>query len=259
MSHTSPTPKDSLAPKESKNFQGTITEEEWKILNRVFDKDEDGHLTDADIASLIDDYNNNKIKSKVIAKIIEKFDVNKDGKIDKHEHLVIQKESVEFEASQYTRMMGYAGAFSRAFRYLAFTSDFGEALRPVVSSRIVTGSYVVAFGYCFADVGWEAYKLHDAGYVTPKGTDMSLTQCVVERATFQAVASIAAPFAIRHTAVNATKKILGKIGRFQKWGPSIVGLAIIPLLPMYCDHPVEHFLDNAFAKYGPWAKKDKKE
>ncbi len=153
--------------------------------------------------------------------------------------------------------MGYAGAFSRAFRYLAFTSDFGEALRPVVSPRIVTGSYVVAIGYCVADVGWEAYKLHDSGYLTPKGTEMSLAQCIVERATFQAIASIAAPFAIIHTAVSMTKKVVNKLGRFQRWGPSIVGLSLIPLFPMYVDHPTEHFLENFFENYGPWAKKQK--
>ncbi len=47
------------------------------------------------------------------------------------------------------RYAGYTAGFARAFRYLAFTSDFGEALRPVVSARIVSATYAVAFGYCF--------------------------------------------------------------------------------------------------------------
>ena len=243
----------------SKFAKVELTPEEWKMLQRVADKDGDGRLSDEEISQLITDYNNKKLESKSLGNILKKFDLDGDGSISAQELAVMKHASSEWEAAQYARIMGYAGAFSRAFRYLAFTSDFGEALRPVVSSRIVTGSYVVAFGYCFADVGWEAYKLHDSGYITVKGTDISMAQCVVERATFQAVASIAAPFAIIHTAVSATKKVVNRLGRFQKWGPSIVGLAIIPLLPTYCDHPIEHFLEDFFAKYGPWAKKDKKD
>ena len=39
------------------------------------------------------------------------------------------------------RYAGYSAGFARAFRYLAFTSDFGEALRPVISSRLVAGEW----------------------------------------------------------------------------------------------------------------------
>ena len=69
---------------------------------------------------------------------------------------------------------------------------------------------------------------------------MSLTQVIVERATFQAVASMAVPTLVIHTAVDVAKKASRKMGRFQKWGPSVVGLSIIPLLPLYLDEPVEH-------------------
>ena len=41
------------------------------------------------------------------------------------------------------RYAGYSAGFARAFRYLAFTSDFGEALRPVISSRLVLGEILL--------------------------------------------------------------------------------------------------------------------
>ena len=41
------------------------------------------------------------------------------------------------------RYAGYSAGFARAFRYLAFTSDFGEALRPVISSRLVLGDILL--------------------------------------------------------------------------------------------------------------------
>mmetsp|Transcript_33490 Transcript_33490/g.48572 ORF Transcript_33490/g.48572 Transcript_33490/m.48572 type:complete len:196 (+) Transcript_33490:18-605(+) len=151
------------------------------------------------------------------------------------------------------RYAAYSAGLARIFRYLAFSSDFGEALRPVVSSRIVNASYSVAIGYCFADVFWEGYKHHKRGNITEKHEPLTLTQVVVERATFQAVASMIVPTIIIHTSVDVTKKLCKRIGRFQKWGPSIVGLSIIPLLPLYLDHPVEHALDWTFKKYGPWA------
>lgn len=48
------------------------------------------------------------------------------------------------------RYAGYSVGLARAFRYLAFTSDFGEALRPVVAANVVNASYAIAIGYCFA-------------------------------------------------------------------------------------------------------------
>lgn len=38
------------------------------------------------------------------------------------------------------RYAGYSPLATRLFRYLAFTSDFGEAFRPIVHPRLVTVS-----------------------------------------------------------------------------------------------------------------------
>ena len=145
------------------------------------------------------------------------------------------------------------------FRYLAFTSDFGEALRPVVAARIVSATYGIAFGYCFLDIGWEAYKLQKRNYTTEYNVPMSMPQLLTERSTFHAVASIGAPALIIHTTVDVAAKVYKRIGKFQRWGPSITGLAVIPLLPLYLDEPVEHVIEYMFHHYGPWASHTKKE
>ncbi len=44
------------------------------------------------------------------------------------------------------------------------------------------------------------------------------------------------------------------MNRFKRFGPSIAGLSIVPLLPMYLDEPVEHAIEWAFEKFGPWGK-----
>ena len=63
--------------------------------------------------------------------------------------------------------------------------------------------------------------------------------------------------AVIHTTVHASHNFFHRIGRFTKWGPSITGLSIIPLLPMYLDGIVEEGLETIFHNYGPWAHKDK--
>lgn len=154
------------------------------------------------------------------------------------------------------RYAGYSAAFARAFRYLAFTSDVGEALRPVVRTTIVNASYGVAIGYCVADVAWETYKVNKTGK-NEHGHPMTTLQMFVERSSFQLVASLVVPAVIIHSSVDFTKHVTKRIGRFQKWGPSIAGLAIIPLLPMYLDEPAEKAIDWVFARYGPWASSSK--
>lgn len=153
------------------------------------------------------------------------------------------------------RYVGYTRSLARLARYLAFTSDVGEAFRPVVDSRIVSFAYFVSFSYCFADVGYEAYKLDKRGYKNEHNETITMTQCVVERTAFQLIASMAIPTLIIHSTVDITAKILKKFNRFQKWGPTIAGLCVVPLLPLYIDHPVEHALEWGFKNYGPWASK----
>lgn len=175
--------------------------------------------------------------SAVVAKVIEKEDVDEPSTLDSN-----------------LRYAGYSRSLAKLFRYLAFTSDLGEAFRPVVNVAIVNLAYAISFGYCFVDVGYEAYKLKERGYVAEHDhtKKITMTQCIVERATFQAVASIAVPTLVIHSTVDITRKVLAKVGRFQKWGPTIAGLSAIPLLPMFLDHPIEHAIETAFRKYGPW-------
>jgi fission process protein 1 len=254
----------------------SISADERKVLMEVYDTDKNELLSDAELAAIVKDYNDKKVTSEKALTVLKRFDVDGNGVIDGTEVLQF-KHRVDMNETN-ARYAAYSASFARAFRYLAFTSDFGEALRPVVSKAIVNSSYAVAIGYCFADVGWEAYKLKKRNYLTEKGEPMSMTQCIVERSTFQAVASIAVPTLVVHTAVDIAKKVTTRVGRYTKWGPSIVGLSIIPLLPMYIDHPVgkygctrlilcgvsliyvfvvfsEHALEWTFANYGPWANK----
>ena len=61
-----------------------------------------------------------------------------------------------------------------------------------------------------------------------------------QTATFQLLASILAPFVVIHTSVDLAKKALKAApAALARHGPTVVGLACIPLLPLV-DHPIEH-------------------
>lgn len=51
-----------------------------------------------------------------------------------------------------------------------------------------------------------------------------------------------------HTAVAQAKKAFAKTSnpRIRAWGPTLTGLAIVPVLPYLFDHPVEHVTDTVF-------------
>lgn len=51
-----------------------------------------------------------------------------------------------------------------------------------------------------------------------------------------------------HTAVKQAKKAFVNVQnpRVKTWGPTVTGLAIVPVLPYLFDKPVEHVTDFAF-------------
>lgn len=252
----------SHVPKESEKSK-VISHEDYEALIKLYDGNHDGKLDRMEIKQIISDYNKGNVHNPRIKEILLEYDTNKDGTIDSSESESLV-ESFRLQDSN-LRYSAYSVGLSRLFRYLAFTSDFGEALRPVVHKRIVNASYAIAFGYCFADVGWEVYKTYDCkmnpnsqyskGAGGEKYMEMTVAQCLAERSAFQALASLVLPAIVIHQSVHMAKNYFTKMNRFTKWGPSAVGLCIIPLLPLCLDVPIERVVEYGFRNYGPWAVK----
>ena len=231
-----------------------ITDEDLAMLTKHYDANRDGHLTETEIATLVSDCRTHpdSIPAGVRA-VLAKYDSNADGKFDASEIKVLVKD-IKF-AEGNLRYAGYTAGLAKMSRYLAFTSDLGEALRPVVATTLVRSSYGVAAGYCVADVSYEAYKLKKNNYIHRDGRTCTLGQVVAERATFQLVASLTIPFLVIHSAVGVSSKLFDKVKplqRFKRFGPSIVGLCAIPLLPLYLDEPVERGLESMFHRLAQW-------
>jgi len=136
-------------------------------------------------------------------------------------------------------------------------TDIGEAFRPVVPPAIVTAAYGISWLYLAGDVGYESYKAHRRGPTALEAAHFSeptrIGMVAVKRAVFQSVASMALPAFTIHTAVKQAKKAFdtAKNPRIKAWGPTVTGLAIVPVLPYLFDKPVEHVTDAAFE----WAER----
>ncbi len=151
---------------------------------------------------------------------------------------------VDFEDTP-ARYLAYLARFKTLIRYLAYTSDVGEAFRPIAHPRVVTGAYAISWGYVLFDCANEGYKQKKHGH-----DNNHIIRAVTERALFQSIASMALPAFTIHTTVNIFKSVL-KNGRYQRWGPTIAGLGVVPFLPFMFDYPVEHGLQFAFSKVWP--------
>ncbi|KAG2230100.1 mitochondrial 18 KDa protein-domain-containing protein [Thamnidium elegans] len=145
------------------------------------------------------------------------------------------------------RYLAYAGRLRTALvastRYLAYTSDVGEAFRPIVPPLIVSAAYGISWLYLGLDVSYEGYKSVHAGM-----DNASVATTVVKRGVFQSLASMAFPMMTIHSIVKYSavgfKNV--KNTKVRAWGPTLLGLSIVPFLPYIFDEPIEHIVDKVF-------------
>eukprot|EP00808_Paulinella_micropora_P009202 g5178.t1 len=221
-------------------------------LYKTYDKDHNGILDEEERALMSLDYQHKTAHPKLLA-VFERYDVNNDGYLSDEEIQGGFLKDMETARRLGYQTMAYKATRQtmayKATRYLAFTSDFAEAFRPIAHPALVTAGYGVSWLYCFCDVAWNTKKAHE------KGVDESgLYRYATKRSLFQAVASMALPAVIIHTQVHAFQKVFKRVGRFQRFGPSAAGLLLIPALPFVLDRPVSQGIDRLFAHIWPIAR-----
>mmetsp|Transcript_40722 Transcript_40722/g.68175 ORF Transcript_40722/g.68175 Transcript_40722/m.68175 type:complete len:246 (+) Transcript_40722:160-897(+) len=134
-----------------------------------------------------------------------------------------------------------AKAGGASIRYAAYSSDVGEALRPVISPMWVNATYGLAISYVIGDIAYH-------GYLEQQREGGDVKRAVAHATSFQLLASLLIPALLIHKGVHLAHKGFTRAGRFTKWGPSVVGLAMIPMMPLI-DHPIEHAIDYTFDTY----------
>ncbi|KAI9474885.1 mitochondrial 18 KDa protein-domain-containing protein [Zychaea mexicana] len=166
-----------------------------------------------------------------------------------HESLTEQIEHGDIDSiDTNARYLAYGArlrtALTASSRYLAYTSDVGEAFRPIVSPLVVKAAYGISWAYLGLDVSYEGYKAVQAGK-----DNATVATMVVKRGVFQSLASMAFPMLTIHSLVKYSAKTIFanvKNAKVKGWGPTFMGLGILPFLPYMFDHPVETAVDKIF-------------
>ncbi|KAJ3031606.1 UNVERIFIED_CONTAM: hypothetical protein HDU68_002209 [Siphonaria sp. JEL0065] len=133
-------------------------------------------------------------------------------------------------------------------RLMAYTSEVGEAFRPIASPHFVTGAYAISWAYVLGDVGYESYKMQQHG-----AKEIDIARTALERGIFQSLASMVFPAYTVHWVVHQSSHLFknAQPGLLKRFGPSGIGLATIPFLPLIFDKPVEHAIEFAFNTIWP--------
>jgi fission process protein 1 len=136
-------------------------------------------------------------------------------------------------------------------RYLGYANEIGESFR-YQFPKFVTPSYVVAFGYCFADAATSGHATFDEA--SRKGSPTAVVDALVsttDTLIWQSLASVAIPGAIINTIVRASRFALSRSpmvlpAMVSTWLPTAVGLGSVPLIIHPIDGGVDFLMDSTF-------------
>lgn len=182
-----------------------------------------------------------------------------------------------YEEESNLRYAAYTNRFRTiliaSHRYVAYTSDIGESFRPVAHPYLVKIGYGVSWLYILGDVSYAAWKVKvkytedlkpwntypEANTVAARvfnddhegilsDTDWRLAG--LKRGLFQSIASMGLPAFTIHNAVRYSSLMFknSSINPLKTYGPVVIGIGIVPLLPYVFDGPCEMAIDWIFDK-----------
>lgn len=143
-------------------------------------------------------------------------------------------------------------------RYAGYANEVGESFR-YQFPRLVTPSYVVAFGYCFADsflTGWNTWNQHQKDNKREQSPWNDTARATTDTILWQTLASVMIPGATINIIVKACRSAIRKSPLILPymvgdWLPTIAGLGSIPLIVCPIDEAVDVLLDNTTRQWWP--------
>jgi fission process protein 1 len=139
-------------------------------------------------------------------------------------------------------------------RYAGYANEVGESFR-YQFPRLVVPSYIVSFGYCFADAGCTGYHTYNQSassdhqlYDTARDT--------VDTLLWQSLASVMIPGATINLIVKASRLAVGRARLpilLAQWLPTATGLGSIALIVKPIDDAVDYAMDHTTRTW--WKKK----
>ena len=138
-----------------------------------------------------------------------------------------------------------------ALRYLGYANEVGESFR-YQFPKFVRPSYVVAFGYVFADALNSGRTSYDEA-IEQKSSNAPLVSGVatIDTLVWQTLASVFIPGAAINGIVRASRFALARtpVGVpvvLSTWAPTAIGLGSIPLIIHPIDQVVDFFMDSTY-------------
>jgi fission process protein 1 len=136
-------------------------------------------------------------------------------------------------------------------RYMGYANEVGESFR-YQFPKVVVPSYILAFGYCFADAitsGHDAYDKAAKNNSPTAALDsvVSTFDCLV----WQSLASVMIPGATINAIVRASRFAIARSPAavpvaIATWTPTVVGLGSIPLIIHPIDDGVDILMDTTY-------------
>jgi fission process protein 1 len=131
-------------------------------------------------------------------------------------------------------------------RPLAYASELGESMRPVINKNFVRFLYGVSWGYVILDTGIKTYS------VKQHGNEAMIYSCL-DTSIFHTFASMALPAFTIHSIVKYSlkflKKTIGEKSRLTKFLPVALGLTSIPFIIHPLDHGTEWVMDKTIRSF----------
>lgn len=146
-----------------------------------------------------------------------------------HEHSAHLDEGIGRYTAYVMRLKTIIAAGSR---YIAYSSDIGEAFRPLTRPGVVRAAYGISWAYIFSDVGYTCYDVYQHADKTSPMLPYDLAWVAARRAVFQTLASLVLPAVTIHSVVRYSAPIFARSARKQirAFGPTAAGLLAVPLL-----------------------------
>lgn len=156
------------------------------------------------------------------------------------------------------------------FRLTAFTSEVGESFRPLAAAWQVTFAYAVSWTYVLLDIALRTCDEHAL-----RGSGVHTLRTFVFFSLFHTVATMLLPAVLIHAAVHHSERLfklatlrglepeaalpalLRLMERVAWIAPSLIGLALIPLMPLL-DEPLEELLGAVFRRVWPLPSRRKR-
>ena len=149
-------------------------------------------------------------------------------------------------------------------RYLGYANEIGESFR-YQFPKLVIPSYIVSFGYCFADATTKGYATYQSASEARSSSTSNTTNSRTNSPTLKAIitttdtliwqclASVMIPGATINALVKASRIAIQKSPVVvpivaAKWIPTTLGLGSIPIIIHPIDHGVDYLMDNTLRK-----------